>query len=275
MSSSLQFSSGIQQQKGFTLLELIIVIVLLGIMSVSLGRLTSHTVFSYIDGKDRNRLSQSGKWMMERLSREIREALPQSVRTGSGSGFHCVEFMPIENSSTYFDLPATGNVSSFTAAEYDLVASISSLVAIMPINPTSLYSGTGTLGTLSSVTATADPDQVLITLTSPTNFSRRSPQSRFFLLSGPVSFCLNNANGQMLRHSGYGISTSQSFPPSGGSLIGQDFTADTTVFNYQPDTLSRSGLLQINLRAQNRGRSLSANQEAFDIFHEVHVRNVP
>ena len=260
---------------GFSLLELIIVIVLIGIMSISLGKLTTNTVFSYIDAKDRNRLSQSSKWVIERISREIREAIPQSVRTGDSGGFHCVEFMPIENSSTYLDLPASGTISSFTAAEYDLVSSTSNLIAIMPINPASLYNLTGTIGTVTSVVATANPDQVTVTLSGPTTFTRRSPQSRFFLLSGPVSFCLNNANGQMSRYSGYAISASQQFPPSGGELIGENFSANTTVFNYQANTLSRSGLLQINLHSQNRNRSLSGNQESFDVFHEVHIRNVP
>ncbi len=59
------------------------------------------------------------------------------------------------------------------------------------------------------------------------------------------------------------------------SLMGEDFSANGVVFNYQADTLSRAGLLQINFRVQNRNRSLTGNEESFEIFHEVHVRNVP
>lgn len=265
----------LNRQNGFTLLELVIVIVLLGIMSISLGKLTSNTVEGYVDAKDRNRLSQSAKWVIERISREVREAIPQSVRAGSSGGFHCVEFMPIENSSSYFDLPASGAVTSFTAAEFDLVANSANLVAIMPINSSGIYNVAGTLATIASVAPTADPNIVTVNLAAPTVFSNRSPQSRFFLLDGPVSFCLDNSNGQINRHSGYTITNTQSFPPSGGVLIGENFSANSTVFNYLNGTLGRSGLLQINLHAQNRSRSFSGNQESFDVFHEVHVRNVP
>ena len=263
-------------QAGFSLLELVIVIALIGIMAISLSKLTSNSVYGYIDAKDRNRLSQSTKWVIERISRDLREAIPQSVRAGTSGNEHCVEFIPIVNSSTYFNIPATGSFSSFTAADFDLIASTASFVTIMPIDTASLYSTVGTVGSVASITSTGTPNEVLVTLSGPTNFSNRSPHRRFFLFDSPVSYCLDDTNGQMTRYSGYALSASQPFPPaSGGQLVGENFSANTTVFNYQANTLARSGLLQINLHAQNRGRSLTGNQESFDVFHEVHIRNVP
>jgi len=263
-------------QQGFSLIELIIVIIILGIMAISLGSLTSNTVYSYIDAKDRNRLSQSAKWVTERISREVREALPQSVRTRSSGSYHCVEFMPIENASSYLNLPANGSITNFDVVGFNLSSSTATLVAIMPINASSLYSAGGTLGSVASVVVSgADPNQAVVTLSAPTNFARRSPQNRFYLLNPPVSFCLNDSNGQMTRYSSYGITPNQQTPPNGGSQIGNNFSVSSTVFNYQAGTLSRSGLLQINLRSQNRSRSLVGSDESFDVFHEVHVRNVP
>ncbi len=264
------------KQSGFSLLELIIVIVLIGILAISLSKLTSNSVVGYIDAKDRNRLSQSTKWVIERISRDLREAIPQSVRAGTSGNFHCVEFIPIENSSTYFNIPATGAVTSFTAANFDVSTSTAGFITIMPINTANLYAGTGSIGSVASIANSGTPNEVLITLSGPTTFNGRSPHRRFFLFNGPASYCLNDANGQMTRYSGYGLSASQPFPPaSGGQLVGENFSATSTVFNYQANTLARSGLLQINLHAQNRNRSLSGNQESFDIFHEVHIRNVP
>jgi len=263
-------------QQGFSIMELVIVIIILGIMAISLGSLTSNSVYSYIDAKDRNRLSQSAKWVTERISREVREALPQSVRTGSTGNYHCVEFMPIENASSYLNLPASGSITSFDVVGFNLSTSSATLVAIMPINAASIYSAGGTLGNVASIDVSAtDPNQAVVTLSAPTNFSRRSPQNRFYLLNPPVSFCLNDSNGQMIRYSNYGITANQQRPPNGGQQIGSNFSASSTVFNYQSGTLSRSGLLQINLRSQNRGRSLPGSDESFDVFHEVHIRNVP
>ncbi len=261
---------------GFSLLELIIVIVLIGIMAVSLGNLTTSTVYSYVDAKDRNRLSQSAKWLSEKISREVREALPQSVRAGSNGNFHCLEFLPINNSSSYLNFPASGSVTSFNAVGYNLLNSNATLIAIMPIDANSVYNSSGTLGIVNNIqTFVGDPNQVVITLNAATTFSQRSPQQRFYLLNNPVSYCLNNNSGQMFRYDNYNLNPSQQFPPSGGDLIGENLSATSTVFNYSSNTLSRSGLLQINLHTQNRSRSLTGNQESFDVFHEVHIRNVP
>ena len=268
----------ITKNAGFSLLELIIVIILIGIMSISFGKLTSNTVIGYIDAKDRNRLSQSAKWITERISRETRAALPQSIRTGSSGSFHCIEFLPIDNASTSIGLANSGNISNFNAVDnnYNLTSSSANFVAIMPIDTNSIYNSTGVLAGLSSIsTSLIAPFQVVINLVTPTVFTNRSPQNRFYLLNNPVSFCLNNSNGHILRYENYGLSSSQSFPPTGGSILAEDFFVSGTVFNYQSGTLSRSGLLQISLHSQNRGRSLSSTEEVLDIFHEVHIRNVP
>jgi MSHA biogenesis protein MshO len=263
------------RNQGFTLIELIIVILLTSILAISLSSATRFAVSGYIDAKDRNQLSQSAKWITERVSREVREALPQSIRTNVSGNIHCVEYMDIINGSTYTNLPASGNVSSFNAVGFDLVFSAGLLVAIMPIDANGIYSVGGTLGSVASVAVIGS--EVQINLTGPTNFARRSPQNRFYLLTTPISFCLNNANGQLTRYSNYAISLAQPMPPAGGNaeLIGENFSASGSVFNYQPGTLSRAGLLQMNFRMQNRNRSLAVNEEAFEVFHEVHVRNVP
>lgn len=260
---------------GFTLFELIIVIVLIGILAISLGKITSFSVFSYIDAKDRNRNSQSSKWLIERISREIREALPQSVRAGNSGNIHCLEFMSILNASTYLDMPTSGSVSSFNAVGFDLNFSAGMFAAVMPINPIQTYGASGTLASVASITPSGT--QSLITLSTPTVFARRSPQNRFYLLSSPTSFCLDDSSGNVTRYTEYGIDAAQSFPPTGATeaLMGEDFSASGAVFNYQPGTLSRSGILQLNLRVQNRDRNLSGNAEAFEVFHEVHIRNVP
>jgi len=265
----------ISQPDGFTLIELIIVILLTAILAISLTSLTRYSISGYIDAKDRNQLSQSAKWVTERIAREAREALPQSIRTNVSGNVHCVEFMNIVNASTDLDLPASGQVSSFNAVEFDLNFSAGLLVAIMPIDATAIYSVTGTLGNVASITDLGS--QVSITLSGPTVFNRRSPQNRFYLLNTPVSFCLDNNSGQLTRHSGYSITLAQATPPTGGTneVLAENYAANGNVFTYQSGTLARAGLLQMNFRLQNRTRNLGANEESFQVFHEVHIRNVP
>jgi|GEM_PF-4768522 len=274
------------KHSAFSLLELVIVIVLIGIMAISFSSLTKNAIFGYIDAKDRNRLSQSAKWVTEKISREMREALPQSVRAGSSNDIHCVEFMSIINGSTYLDLPASGAVTNFTAVDYNLAGAESNAdwVAIMPINSDAVYNtGSGTLGDLTNIVA-AGADQVTVNIGS-TTFANRSPHDRFYLLGSPTAFCVNDDSnnagyGQVIKYTGQDIVLNQEFPPATGagltsSLMGENFIANGAVFNYADSSLTRSGLLQINLIAQNRDRNLSGNDESFEIFHEVHIRNVP
>ncbi len=260
---------------GFTLMELIIVILLLSILSFSFAKITGLSVLGYIDAKDRNQLSQSGKWLTERISRELREALPQSVRTASNGVVHCVEFMSIVNASYYLNLPASGSITSFDAVGFDLSFSPGLQIAVMPINPISTYSGSGTLATLAAITAVGNHST--ITLAGATQFARRSPQNRFYILEPPTSICLNDTVGEVTQYSNYGINASQALPPAGGTnvLLGNHFSASGDVFRFQAGSLSRSGILQINFKLQNRNRNLSADSEAFEIYHEVHIRNVP
>jgi MSHA biogenesis protein MshO len=268
-------TKNIKSTHGFSLLELVIVILLIGIVGISLTKVSQLSISSYIDGKDRNQLGQSIKWLTDRISREVREALPQSIRTGSSANIHCVEFMPIVNASYYLNLPQTGTITSFDAVAYDITFSNGLIAAIMPIDSSDVYNVTGVLANVASISTTAG--QATINLTTATSFNRRSPQNRFYLLNNPVAFCLNDNNGEITRYNGHPITAAQAFPPVGGSssLIGENFTANGTVFNYQLGTLSRASLLQINLTTQNRNRNLAANTESINVFHEVQLRNVP
>jgi len=266
----------IKKQSAFSLIELVIVIILLGLLSVSFTKILTSSVSSYIDAKDRNEYSQSAKWVTEIISRSVREALPQSVRTGVNGVLHCVEYMQIENASRYFNLPANGQVTSFNTVAFDVSFQVGMVVAIMPINSDSIYATNSVISPILSITSSG-VEQNLITLTSATNFSQRSPQSRVYLLTSPLTICLNNDTGVVTRYSNYGLSASIQYPPSGGNseILSENFWANGNVFNFQPSPLQRSGLLQLNFVVQNRDRYSAGTSEEFEVFHEVHVRNVP
>jgi len=264
------------KQTAFTMIELVLVIVLLGILSISFAKILSQSVSGYIDAKGRNEHSQTAKWVTEVISRSAREALPQSIRTGVSGNLDCVEYLEIVNASSYFNLPANGPVSSFNIVSYDLVFQSGLSAAIMPINAPSVYIGNNVVSPIASI-ASSGPQQSLITLVAPTVFAQRSPQNRLYILSSPITFCLNNATGLISRYSNYGFSASLAFPPSTGTseIIGENFWANGNVFNYQSGSLQRSGLLQINFVMQDRNRFPSGTSESFEVFHEVHIRNVP
>ena len=264
------------RQLAFSLIELVIVIVLIGVLSVSFTKILNSSVSSYIDAKDRNEYSQSAKWVTEIISRSAREALPQSVRTGVSGDLDCIEYMQVKNATSYFNLPANGLVNNFNTIAFDVSFETGLVAAIMPVNPTSIYVGNGVISAVASITSSG-AQQNLVTLSSATNFSQRSPQNRVFFLTTPITICLNNNSGLLTRYFNYGFSPNLQYPPSGGNseILAHNFWANGTVFNYQSGSLQRSGLLQLNFVVQNRDRYAAGVSEEFEVFHEVHIRNVP
>lgn len=93
--------------RGFTLIEMVITIILLGIVGLFLGNIAGQAMGIYVDTTAREALIQQGRFLTERMSRELREAVPNSVLVDEDNT--CIEFLPITNSAIYSELPsATG-----------------------------------------------------------------------------------------------------------------------------------------------------------------------
>lgn len=90
-------------QRGFTLIEMVISIILLAVVGLFLGSVIRQGLSIYVDSSAREALIQQGRFVTERLSRELREAVPNSVLVANG----CIEFLPITNSAIYSSLPSS------------------------------------------------------------------------------------------------------------------------------------------------------------------------
>ena len=63
---------------GFTLIELVMVILLLGIMATFASQFIGIGTQIYGDARSREQLMSDARFAMERLNREVRDALPGS-----------------------------------------------------------------------------------------------------------------------------------------------------------------------------------------------------
>ena len=90
------------KESGFTLLELIIVIILLGVMAVGITGFITLSTQTYLNVTERDELLASARFAVERLNREVRNALPNSLRvkTNVDTNKQCLEFIPIQASTT-------------------------------------------------------------------------------------------------------------------------------------------------------------------------------
>ncbi len=74
------------KQNGFTLVELIVVIVITGILSTFLVQFILLPIQSYSDVARRTRLVDIANTVIEKIRLDVREALPNSLRIGDCNG---------------------------------------------------------------------------------------------------------------------------------------------------------------------------------------------
>ncbi len=98
----------INRMHGFTLLEMVITIVLIGIVAGILAPFYQQAGLMFVDTRTRTELTAKGRLVLERLSRELREAHPAQIQVGTGS----LRFLQLE------DLLAVTMLGSVPQKEY-------------------------------------------------------------------------------------------------------------------------------------------------------------
>ena len=66
---------------GFTLVEMVVVIAIVGILAAAATQLIRNPAQSFIDSENRANLTDRADTALRRMARDIRNALPNSVRT--------------------------------------------------------------------------------------------------------------------------------------------------------------------------------------------------
>ncbi len=286
--------------RGFTLVEIIVVIVVLGIVAGITTRFFNTGMQTYAGTELRDALSRTGRLAVERVNRELRNAVPNTVRVDASGT--CVEFLPLVASALYQDQDVTYGTGTASAPApvapapaadrfdvFDLaftpVAGAAYYVLVYPYGP---GSGAG------DPWQAADPGPLAafqgfdggvslpggvrrVVLAASHRFLRHSPRRRVFIAGGPVSFCVSG--NRLLRYSGYAPAATQPVPPPGGQVLAEDIqTADpdvplAAVFSYSGPTLTRNAVVTLDFRFMRPDHL--GNAEWIRMSHEVQIRNVP
>ena len=281
-----------KKTSGFTLLELIIVIIILGVMSVGITGFITLSTQTYLNVSERDELLSSARFAVERLNREVRDAAPNSVRVANGLGWHCLEFIPIVGSTTYIDIPDTSEEANNNLQVIPFLdknghdyecgngSTCRDLVTVYPLDSTDIYKNvytnqqdTGKVFWLNS-TSIVDTNTWQLTLNSPlgVQFDEHSPTERLYILGSPVSYCTHDIRG-LWRFDNYIVTENQKTPPrvADRSLMAENlvaFNALTPVFNVAGATLQRNAIVSIRLNFVRDGENIFFQ-------NEIHINNIP
>lgn len=110
----------LKYQAGFTLIESVMVIVITGILAGMVAVFIKAPVDSYFDMARRAELTDIADTATRRIARDIRLALPNSVRHAVDGSDHCIEFIPTKAGGRYRasqTSTSTGDILDFSAID--------------------------------------------------------------------------------------------------------------------------------------------------------------
>jgi MSHA biogenesis protein MshO len=280
---------------GFSLIELLVVIIITGIIGAAVAVFIRLPVQGYVDSARRAELTDIADTAWGRIARELRMALPYSVRiTGAAApgSTLALEFLSTRTSGRYRvepDSTATGpgDILDFTGADvsFDVLGPAIALypadqIVIDNLGLTSADAYAGNTGPDHNRRAVYGPDangteKTNVKIVSSNPFPRDSPRHIFHVVDTPVSYVCDLATGQLKRYWGYSIAAVQGNPPGGGhsALIAQNvsncnFTIGPGVTYGPPtDVKQRSSLFAMWLE-------LTKDGETVTLHYEVHIDNV-
>ena len=279
---------------GFTLIEAIMVIVITGIIAGTVAVFITKPMQGYVDSVRRAELTDAADVALRRLGRDVRLALPNSLRVSG----NCVEFIMTSAGGRYRD-PADGSTGgdflSFTSTadvSFDVLGAMptpaiaaNDFIVIYNLgegyNPANAYNydatGDACRAGGCNVAKVSSLSGNTITLTSNPFAAQSpplpSPSARFQVVPGgtrAVSYvCSGN---QLKRYSNYGFNAAQACPPAGtvATLAGSGTTAATCTIDYTSAATGRNGLLYVNLTVTD-----TPTGESVSLFQQIHVDNAP
>lgn len=286
-----------KRQSGFTLVEIIIVIAIMGIIGGLSTLIIGRSLDAYAALERRENLQTSIRLAVERMSRELRHALPNSICVsnggaciaGAGSHFH---FIPFVDSGRYQDRPGAYTapppvhrdrlpVFPLTHDRFDVLstnganrlsATAGNWVVVYNLNNTDIYAGINNIRQrintvvqkdINNTASTAD-DIDQIQFTGNVSFANHSPTRRFHVIENNVA-TLFYLDGTDLKRDTTSFAAPNT-PTATSRLLMQNVQACT--FTFTPGAPQRAGLLRIDITVAEQG-------ETIQVIHNAHVYNTP
>lgn len=287
----LRLRSPLPSQLGFTLVELILVLVITTIIGASVAVFLRPAINAYTDTRVRAGLSDMADTALRRMVRDIRQAVPNSIRAPSSN---CFELVPATTGGRYRMGPDAANTAAYVdpsqpTTSFDVLSTLSAtpavgdFVVINNQNGNDVYAGTNRAAITGVSTPAATSGTMRIAMSGGLQVSPGYSGGRFLVVSSAqqsVFYVCSGADGT-LDANGNGKGTlyrikrnfTATYPSACPSTTGGDVLATrvrTCTFVYTPNqgATQQSGFLWMLL-------ALAANRETAAESQGAHVTNAP
>jgi MSHA biogenesis protein MshO len=283
-----------RRARGFTLLELVVVITISGVVAIFMVFFLTAPVESYFAQSRRADLVDSADRLLRSVSGDVRAALPNSIRLTTTGSVVALELLATAGVARYY---GPGDKSALPPAQQaleelaigqpdtdfftlDQFASLSgSYLAVNNPGVPGAYAFGGVMTPLPpqfSITPNAATAEEQIHFSGAGfDFTTASPTHNIFLVSGPVSYLCDTSSQTVRRYWGYTISAAQAAVATdpqlmaagaSRSLIAQNVSACSLSVVPGSGTFGQLVILRI---------TLTSSGEALPVFQEVATRELP
>lgn len=255
-----------RKQQGFTLVELVMVIILLAIVGTFSSQFIATNVTLFQQSVNQNERLNDARFVINRINKEFDAAMAFSVRESGG----CIRFIPFNAAGRYLGLAASqsniklimdadtreNGIGTFTGQRLGIYNTIYNDFVTAPAIFTYQASG-------GTSTTHADLTLVESGTTNAKAISVDSPASRYFIFSREVSYCLE---GDSLFRYDDALNTN---PPSGSKVLMMERLSADSSMNLTTTGAFSNAMLELDFGFILRDASIIRFQ------HQVVMNNVP
>ena len=294
------------KRRGATLIELVVTIVLLGIVSVTIGVFLMPAFTANQAVERRAMLVESAESSLRRMARDIRIALPNSVRISATATTFAIEMVPTADGGKYCtaglaNCAGAAQLLDLTVsdASFDILGCFRNPAFIAASGTAayrlvigdadgSLYAAAGAPAVITpagrNITITVQPAGTCGLLTSRHRvaisggghqFLNPSVNERLYVIQVaalPVSYLCDGTAGTLRRFSGYALQAGQPTNPNAAPL------STATSIAQVSGNISRCGVLGDTISVRATGivalqLGVAADNEAIELLHQVQLDN--